>query len=220
MSKPILVIQHEEKEGPGYIYDWAVENQIPLTIIKPQESPLPQNGFRGIILLGGLMDVCEHKNLPWLAEEIAWVKSRIEQPIPILGICLGAQILAYALGAEIQQLPHEEMGWLPIRSSTQLDLNLHTVFQAHSYYFAIPEGARCLAESNLCPHQAFLFDKKVLGLQFHLEWSSEDIAQLFPEYYKVHGSPEELHQKGRNSLFKMLDAHFLKSSSLNFDGIG
>ncbi|WHI47960.1 type 1 glutamine amidotransferase [Microbulbifer sp. SSSA008] len=208
MTKPILIIQHEETEGPGYIYDWATEKRIPLSIINPQKSPLPQSDFSGVIILGGMMNVCERERLPWLANEIAWVKNCIELPIPILGICLGAQILAYALEAEVRQLPQEEMGWLPIRSTTALNFNLENVFQAHSYFFEIPEGAICLAESDLCPHQAFIFGKNVLGLQFHLEWSQTDVAKLFPEHFKIHGSPEALHRKGRNLLFQLLDAHF------------
>ncbi|WP_444930407.1 type 1 glutamine amidotransferase [Microbulbifer sp. SSSA002] len=210
MSKPILVIQHEATEGPGYIGDWAEQQQIPLSILNPQQSPLPQSGFSGVILLGGLMNVCDRDKYSWLADEIAWVKNCIEQPIPILGICLGAQILAHALGAEIRPLPREEMGWLPIRSTAGADFNLGHVFHAHSYYFAIPEGAKCLAESDLCPHQAFLFGKNVLGLQFHLEWSPTDIARLFPQHLKIHGTPEALHRKGRDSLFKLLDAHFTR----------
>ncbi|WP_444932686.1 type 1 glutamine amidotransferase [Microbulbifer sp. JTAC008] len=214
MTKPILIIQHEETEGPGYIYDWATEKRIPLSIINPQKSPLPQSGFRGVIILGGMMNVCERERLPWLANEIAWVKNCIELPIPILGICLGAQILAYALEAEVRQLPQEEMGWLPIRSTTALNFNLENVFQAHSYFFEIPEGATCLAESDLCPHQAFLFSERIMGLQFHLEWSSEDIAQLFPEYFKTYGSSEKLHQQGRDFLYKILDTHFYKLGNL------
>ncbi|WP_445360016.1 type 1 glutamine amidotransferase [Microbulbifer sp. EKSA005] len=181
---------------------------MPLSVINPQKSPFPQSGFSGVIILGGMMNVCERERLPWLANEIAWVKNCIELPIPILGICLGAQILAYALEAEVRQLPQEEMGWLPIRSTTALNFNLESVFQAHSYFFEIPEGASCLAESDLCPHQAFIFGKNVLGLQFHLEWSQTDVAKLFPEHFKIHGSPEALHRKGRDLLFQLLDAHF------------
>ncbi|AWF80703.1 hypothetical protein BTJ40_07670 [Microbulbifer sp. A4B17] len=219
MTKPILVIQHEKNEGPGYIADWAKENKIPLTVIRPQDSLLPQEGFGGVILLGGMMNICDSRTLPWLTSEIEWVKQFVEQPTPVLGICLGAQILAHILGAEIHPLPQEEMGWLPIRSAACPCFSNVQVFHAHSYYFEIPEGARRLAESDLCAHQAFLFGKTIMGLQFHLEWSKADIGQLFPDYLKTFDSPEKLHLKARDLLFKILNAHFIEPFSLTFNNI-
>lgn len=208
MRKPILVIQHEKNEDPGYITDWAQENRIPLKIINPQTSLLPKSNFSGVILLGGMMNICDQKELPWLTDEIEWAKIQIHQPIPILGICLGAQILAHALGANIHPLAHEEMGWQSIRSTPGWNISIKKVFQAHSYYFEIPSGAQCLAESDLCPHQAFSLDKRILGLQFHLEWPQQKIAELFPDFYKCHGSPIHNHIASRTVLFSLLNKHF------------
>ncbi|WP_444945352.1 type 1 glutamine amidotransferase [Microbulbifer sp. VTAC004] len=208
MGKHILIIQHEETEGAGYISDWARDHHVSLTTVNPQNSHLPKGQFDGIILLGGMMNVDDRHKLPWLADEIEWLKGYIEQAVPILGICLGAQILAYILGANIRPLDQEEMGWLPIKGSHKLNLNIEKVFQAHSYYFDIPIGAERLAESEQCPNQAFLFKEKVLGIQFHLEWSQKVIAALFPGFYKSYGSPQSNHIASKKALFRLLNTHF------------
>ncbi|MFC6635226.1 type 1 glutamine amidotransferase [Microbulbifer taiwanensis] len=208
MSNRLLVIQHEKHEGPGYIADWAAARGVELEIIDPRQQLLPDCGFDGLVVLGGLMDVRDHRELPWLAWEIDWISRATRTSVPILGICLGSQLLAHALGAEVIEMPQEELGWLPVTPKRDWQFGTGLVFHAHKYRFAIPEGARCLAESKLCPHQAFSAGAHILGLQFHLEWSAEDIAQLFPEYYARYGSPEIFHEASRRALFQILDNHF------------
>ncbi|QFT55661.1 type 1 glutamine amidotransferase [Microbulbifer sp. THAF38] len=210
MQHPILIIQHEDNEGPGYIADWVSQHQIPTTIINPQKSVLPENGFSGVILLGGMMNVKDHKLLPWLADEIQWVKSAIQQQIPFLGICLGAQILAHALGAGVKPMKQEEIGWHSIDWIAEKPSAIEKVFQAHSYYFEIPKGAKRLASSKLCPNQAFLYRDNILGLQFHLEWSQQKVAQLFPEHMQKYESPAKNHLASRKALFAILNNHFIK----------
>ncbi|WP_299585969.1 type 1 glutamine amidotransferase [uncultured Microbulbifer sp.] len=209
MQEPILIIQHEENEGPGYIYDWARQYKIPIKIINPQITALPKLGFRGVILLGGMMNVKDHKALPWLTNELQWVRKTIDHKTPIVGICLGAQILAHALGAEIKPMEQEELGWHSINWTATQALTIDRVFQAHNYYFDIPEGAKRLASSKLCPNQAFSYGKNILGLQFHLEWSQHKVAQLFPEYLQEYESSVKDHTASRELLFQLLNNHFL-----------
>ncbi|USD22904.1 type 1 glutamine amidotransferase [Microbulbifer variabilis] len=216
MQEPILIIQHEEHEGPGYIADWASQRQIPTILIKPQISTFPNTGFRGVIILGGMMNVKDHISLPWLAGEIHWVKSIINRQAPILGICLGAQILAHTLGADIKSMEQEELGWQPIHWTAEEPLTIDKAFQAHSYYFDIPEGAKRLASSELCQNQAFLYKNNILGLQFHLEWSQQQVTQLFPEYTQKYGSPENNHLANREILFELLNNHFIKRPIKNY----
>ncbi|WP_226647698.1 type 1 glutamine amidotransferase [Microbulbifer variabilis] len=219
MQKPILIIQHGEDEGPGYIADWASQHQIPTTILNPQESVLPENGFSGVIIFGGMMNVKDHKLLPWLADEIQWVKRTIHQQIPFLGICLGAQILAHALGADIKPMEQEELGWHSLDWMAAQNLiisNEDKVFQAHSYYFEIPEGAKRLASSKLCPNQAFLYRDNILGLQFHLEWSQQKVAQLFPEHFQKYGSPEKNHSASHEVLFEIINTHLISREAKKY----
>ncbi|WP_444898642.1 type 1 glutamine amidotransferase [Microbulbifer sp. VAAC004] len=210
MQEPILIIQHEEHEGPGYIADWASQRQIPTILINPQISILPDTGFSGVIILGGMMNVEDQISLPWLADEIHWVKSIVNRQVPIVGICLGAQILAHALGADIKPMKQEELGWYPVHWTTPETLTLNKVFQAHSYFFDIPKNAKHLASSALCPNQAFLYGENILGLQFHLEWSQQQVARLFPEYFQKHGSSVNNHTASRKALFQLLNQHFSK----------
>ncbi|WP_323843810.1 type 1 glutamine amidotransferase [Microbulbifer magnicolonia] len=208
MSNRLLVIQHEQGEGPGYIADWAAARSVELEIVDPKEQVLPDSGYHGLIILGGLTDVHQRRQLAWLAREIDWIGCATRRSVPVLGICLGSQLLAHALGAEVIEMPQEELGWLPVTPMRDWGLHTGLVFHAHKYRFAIPAGARCLAESKLCPHQAFSVGTNILGLQFHLEWSQQDIARLFPEYFARHGSPEIFHEAGRRALFQILDTHF------------
>ncbi|SHG12097.1 GMP synthase-Glutamine amidotransferase [Microbulbifer donghaiensis] len=208
MGNRLLIIQHERREGPGYIADWAAARNVALDIVDPKREMLPDGGYDGLIVLGGLMDVRDREKLSWLAREIDWLGRAIRQPIPVLGICLGSQLLAHALGADVIEMPTEELGWLPVNPVPGWKMGTGLVFHAHKYRFAIPAGARCLAESKLCPHQAFSAGDNILGLQFHLEWSADDIARLFPKYFARHGSPEIFHDAGRRALFEILDTHF------------
>lgn len=208
MGNRLLVIQHEKHEGPGYIADWAAARNIELVVVDPKKEILPGGGYDGLVILGGLMDVRDCDEFPWLAGEIDWLGRVLQQSVPVLGICLGSQLLAHALGAELIEMPQEELGWLPVTPVRDWTLGTGLVFHAHRYRFAIPAGARCLAESKLCPHQAFSAGDNILGLQFHLEWTAEDIERLFPHYFTRHGSPEIFHEASRRALFEILDRHF------------
>lgn len=208
MRNRLLIVQHEDGEGPGYIAHWAEERALELTLVNPRTEALPEGGFDGLVILGGLTNVRDKIELPWLAREIDWIGSATRAALPILGICLGSQLLAHALGAAVTEMPEEELGWLPLNRQQQLGISTGLVFHAHRYRFAIPAGAKCLAASRLCPHQAFSAGKNILGLQFHLEWSAEDIARLFPDYFARHGSPEIFHSASRQALFQILDRHF------------
>lgn len=134
-------------------------------------------GYAGLVLLGGPMNVGETERYPHLATEIDLVHQALELDIPILGICLGAQLIASALGAEVGPAPRTEIGWhdvSPTVAGRDDPLLRHfadteRIFQWHGDAFAISEGATHLATGADCPHQAFRFGERVYGLQFHLE---------------------------------------------------
>ena len=134
-------------------------------------------GYDGLILLGGPMNVDQVECHPHLATELRLVQAGIARGMPILGICLGAQLIARALGAEVRPSPEKEIGWYDVtltEEGRRDPLFAHfdaaeRIFQWHGDTFEIPEGALHLAASPTCVHQAFRYGDHVYGLQFHLE---------------------------------------------------
>lgn len=142
----------------------------------PDTHPTVDN-YNGLIVLGGPMGVHEVYRHPHLLVELKAIETALKKNIPVLGICLGAQLLAKVLGAEVRPSAHKEFGWYNVKlteSGTKDPLfeawkPEERIFQAHQDGFAIPESAEHLASSALCEGQAFRYGEKVYGLQFHLE---------------------------------------------------
>ncbi len=133
--------------------------------------------YRGLVVLGGPMNVEDYPHRTHLLEEMRAIETMLELGRPVLGICLGAQLLAHVLGAPIKRLPRGEVGWVPLRLTGdgmrdpvlgQLPAQT-PVFQWHNYAFDIPASAQHLAASDACPAQAFRYGQNAYGFQFHLE---------------------------------------------------
>ncbi|AXE29115.1 glutamine amidotransferase [Chromobacterium phragmitis] len=128
-----------------------------------------------LVVLGGPIGAGDEALYPFLAQELLLLKHRLQQRRPTLGICLGAQLMARALGARVAPMAAKEIGYAPLRlndfgrQSALAPLDGAAVLHWHGDQFAIPKGAQCLAGSDRCPHQAFAVDHYALGLQFHLE---------------------------------------------------
>jgi GMP synthase-like glutamine amidotransferase len=175
-------------EGPARIGDWAASrgHHIGVTPLF-EERELPSlDDFEWLILMGGPMGVNDEAHYPWLAREKAFLREAIGAGKTIVGICLGAQMIADVLGARVYRNASKEIGWLPIELTEQglasgplsfLPRRIQ-VFQWHGDTFELPEGAVHLARSEGCEHQAFLYDGRVLGLQFHLESTPTSVADL------------------------------------------
>ena len=140
-----------------------------------------------LIVLGGPIGVYETDLYPFLSREIAMVRERLDRGLPTLGICLGAQLMAAALGARVYPSGVKEIGWKPLtlsdagQGSCLAPLaaeDLH-VLHWHGDTFDLPEGAAHLASTDLCRNQAFLFGANALGLQFHLETTAEALESWF-----------------------------------------
>jgi GMP synthase-like glutamine amidotransferase len=142
--------------------------------------------FDALVVMGGPMGVHDMHQFPWLAEETTYIRRAIKDGRPVLGICLGAQLIAHVLGAKIYKNTEPEIGWFPIGwtpAAQASPLASHfnetmTVFHWHNDTFDLPPGATHLASSQACRHQAFLYGERVLGLQFHLEMTKEIIEKL------------------------------------------
>ena len=145
----------------------------------------PPDSFSALIVMGGPMGIYDHDEYPWLPVEKEFLREVIDRETPILGICLGAQLLADVLGAEVTANWEKEIGWFPIQATNDVPPFLASIFPKelkvfhwHGDTFSLPEESVCIFESTACKNQAFLYKEHVLGLQFHLETTRESAATL------------------------------------------
>jgi len=184
----IHALQHVAFEGLGHIGHWVEKQGYPLSMTRLYAGdPLPTLAdFDRLVIMGGPMNIYEDGQYPWLAGERALIREAIAAGKSAVGICLGAQLLADALGSPVVAGRHKEIGWLPIRltdAGKQSALwaglpDQPVVFHWHGDTFAIPAGAIHLAESAGCVSQAFVYDNRILGLQFHLESTPDTVRQI------------------------------------------
>jgi GMP synthase (glutamine-hydrolysing) len=135
------------------------------------------DGYRGLVVLGGPMNVDEVEKHPHLLTEVKLVRDAIERGIPVLGICLGAQLIARALGGKVEPNCEKEIGWYDLATTREARgdpllshfAGTEKIFQWHGDTFEIPRGAIHLATSSACANQAFRYGDNVYGFQFHLE---------------------------------------------------
>jgi GMP synthase-like glutamine amidotransferase len=184
----IHCLQHVPFEGPARISNWAERRGHALAVSHLYAGdPLPDlDGFDRLVIMGGPMGVADEAEHSWLAHEKARIEEAIAAGKSVVGICLGAQLIAEVLGARVYRNPVKEIGWFPIqltdagRADPICD-GLPTsvaVFHWHGDTFTLPSGAKQLARSAHCEQQAFLFDRRVLALQFHLESTADSVAAI------------------------------------------
>ena len=178
--------QHVPFEGLGSIAPWLAEAGFEITNTRFFESAvLPDlNEIDLLVVMGGPMSVNDEAELPWLVQEKRFIREAIEAGKPVLGICLGAQLIAGAMGAGIYRNPVKEIGWLPIQGMAANDGAVfrfpatEKVFHWHGETFDLPPGATLLAKSEGCENQAFQLGRSVIGLQFHLETTPESAREI------------------------------------------
>ena len=182
----ISVMQHVAFEGPGSIGPWAQTHHHSLHVTKlfAGEGVPTVDASDAVVIMGGPMSVNDEVEFPWLVEEKQLVRTALAKGKPILGICLGAQMIASALGAKVYRNPQREIGWFDVTQVAGTPANplshLPKTFRAlhwHGETFDLPTGATHLAYTPACPHQAFMIGS-ALGLQFHLESTAESVAAL------------------------------------------
>jgi GMP synthase (glutamine-hydrolysing) len=205
--KPALLLMHERSGNAGHIGQWLVRNGFALDIRKPRfGDPLPETlaGHCGAVILGGPMSVNDSD--AFVRREIEWIGLALAEKAPLLGICLGAQLIAAHLGARVDYHPEEqaEMGYHPIETTPEgapLGPFPDHVYQWHRERWELPSGARRLATSaGAFPNQAFAYGPAAVGLQFHPEITYAQVQQWScrrlptPHVKGIH--PPEAHIRG------------------------
>jgi GMP synthase-like glutamine amidotransferase len=182
----MAVLQHVEFEGPAAVADWAAERGFPLRLFHLyRDTALPSlSDFDMLTVMGGPMSANDEAQLGWLASEIALVREAIAADKTVLGICLGAQIIAKALGARVYPGSAKEIGWFPVQRTAGSHPffdgvpDSFTPFHWHGETFDLPHDAQLLAKSKITETQAFALGQRILGLQFHMEATEESVRAL------------------------------------------
>jgi GMP synthase-like glutamine amidotransferase len=184
---PILkahILQHVPFEGPGAIQPWLEKRGISLSftrLYRGDKLPEPE-GIELLVVMGGPMSVNDEALHPWLAAEKRFIREAVLGEARVLGVCLGAQLIASALDAWVHANKEKEIGWFPITAVPAPGCfrfpRQCTVFHWHGETFDLPDGAVRLAESPACANQAFQIGKRVIGLQFHLETTPEGVRAM------------------------------------------
>ena len=215
--REILVLQHAEPETLGAIADSLAGHDLAPRYIRTfAGEPVPENlgASSGLILMGGPMGVYEQDRYPSLRAEMRLIEQTLKSGKPVLGVCLGSQLIAAALGAQVRKGPRKEIGWHPVHVTTQAASDplfgavprAFTGFHWHGDVFDLPAGADWLASSALTEFQAFRYDF-AWGLLFHLEVQEPLIAGM------VGAFPDELAEAGVDG------AGILEAAGANLPGL-
>jgi len=206
----IQTLQHVPFEGLGCIDQWITTKGHTVNYTKLYDNPqFPVlDEFDWLIVMGGPMGVYDEAMYPWLKEEKEFIRRAIESGKTIVGICLGSQLIAEVLGAKVYPNKRKEIGWFDIQKTEfaksqplleQIEEQF-TVFHWHGDTFDLPAGSERLFSSAVCLNQAFLYKKKVLGLQFHFEVTSHTLKEMIEN-----GMSELVEDKTIQSATKILE---------------
>jgi len=185
----IHCFQHVAFENLGTIANWATANNhiISYTYFFEKDFVFPEvSNIDMLIVLGGYMNVDDETEFPWLKQEKEFIKEAIDSNKKVIGICLGSQLIASALGSDVYKGPETEIGFHSIQfNKTALSIplfqhftNPYIVFQWHGDTFDLPKGAQLLASSEGCKNQAFLWNTTVLAMQFHIEMNETVLEDM------------------------------------------
>jgi GMP synthase (glutamine-hydrolysing) len=213
----VLILKNIVTEGPGTIESFLKKEDIPFSIVElgSGEIPPPLEHYNTLIVMGGPMGVYEMDQYPQIMIATRIIREAINRDIKVLGICLGSQMIAHCLGAEVYPGPEKEIGWYHIeltgdglKDSFMRRFAVHPgvgdfwrkikVFHWHGDTFNVPHGAVLLASSQLYKNQAFRYGDRVYGFQFHIEVTKDMIHDWFqdkPDLNKMIEETERIHDE-------------------------
>ena len=214
VTPKLVLIRHGEDPPDDRVVSFAVAAGFDWVIRRPFKGENlgdPDPEVAGTVIYGGPHDVFLENRYPFLREEARWIRACMDKGIPVLGICQGAQQIAHMLGAKVAPVPEgtHEFGYYLIKPTPEggefLPESLHMV-QAHSYTFAIPEGAVHLASSDLFPHQAFRYGANTYGFQFHPEVTIEGFRRWQTSLRGKYGKPGAQSKEEQDRAMMVADA--------------
>ena len=189
--KPVAIFRHAASEGPGYLATYLDRHRVPWQVIKvDQGEPVPSDpaGYSGLVFMGGPMSV--NDNLSWIAPVLRLIRAAADASVPVLGHCLGGQLMAKALGGAVTRNPVKEIGWgrvEVVKSDAAAawfgGLAAFDSFHWHGETFSIPPGATRILSSAYCENQAFVLGPH-LGMQCHVEMTPELIRAWCQDWEK------------------------------------
>jgi GMP synthase-like glutamine amidotransferase len=189
--KPVAIFRHSSTEGPGYFASFLDSRRIPWTIVKVDAGeavPADPSAYSGLAFMGGPMSV--NDNLPWIPRVLALINAAVDADIPVLGHCLGGQLMSKALGGKVTRNPVKEIGWGPVAVEDNAQAREwfgaareFSGFHWHGETFTLPPGATKLAASPYCANQAFVL-RQHLGMQCHVEMTPELIHAWCADWEK------------------------------------
>lgn len=183
--------QHVPFESCGAVAVWAAEegHTLSRSALYAGEPLPPLDVIDMLVIMGGPMNIYEEGRYPWLGDEKRYIRAAIEADKYVLGICLGAQMIADVLGGSVFKNEEQEVGWFPVRVLNKTRENplrqlpdTFECFHWHGDTFSVPEGACHCAKSKVCRNQAFSYNGgRTLALQFHLEMTQDGLARIYQE---------------------------------------
>ena len=178
--KPVAIFRHSPTEGPGYFATYLDARGIPWRLIavdRGESVPANPDAFSGVVFMGGPMSV--NDDLPWIPGVVALIRAGVAADVPVLGHCLGGQLMSKALGGKVGRNPVKEIGWGEIQVADNSvarewfgDLRKFESFHWHGETFTIPEGAVRIMGNRNCENQGFVAGKS-LGMQCHVEMTEQ-----------------------------------------------
>ena len=189
--KPVAIFRHSPTEGPGYFATYLDAHRIPWRLIKLDEGeavPADTKDYSGLCFMGGPMSV--NDDLPWIPPVLELIRAAVKEDVPVIGHCLGGQLMSKALGGKVSSNPVKEIGWGDIRPEDNDavrawlgDTGSFRSFHWHGETFTLPPGAVRLGGSDYCANQAFALGKH-LGMQCHVEITPEMIKTWCRDWSK------------------------------------
>jgi GMP synthase-like glutamine amidotransferase len=207
--KPIAILRHVPSEGPGYLADFIEAQNIPWQLIRidaGEAVPKEVTDFSGVVFMGGPMSV--NDDLPWIKPALALIRNAVEHDIPVLGHCLGSQLMSQALGGVVTRSSVKEIGWGRVTVSNNDtarewfgDISTFEAFHWHGETFSLPQDAIPVLSSEHCANQGFVLGKH-LALQCHVEMT----AQLIGDWCEI-GADEISASKASPAVQTIADIH-------------